>query len=165
MKGRSAQAGFTFIELMSVVAIMGILTAIMMPSVKNYIARAKVSEAIIALTTCRTTVAEVLPGRRGAARRHDGAAKSRVRPRSTSSASRSIDERRHQGDLRRRMGDLRIAPKYITLAPLSRAGQVMNEDDDKGKRCSAGAAGRWRTAPNPRSTSASFPAPAAALKV
>jgi hypothetical protein len=37
------------------------------------------------------------------------------------------------------MGDLRVAPKYITLAPLSRSGQRMNEDDDKGSSVF-----RWR---------------------
>src|SRR5688572_25517191 len=56
---RSAQAGFTFIELMGVVAIMGILVVIIMPNIKNYTARAKVTEVVVALTNCRTSVSEI----------------------------------------------------------------------------------------------------------
>ena len=47
---RNSQSGFTFVELMAVVAIMGILVTLIMPNVKHYTARAKVAEAIVALT-------------------------------------------------------------------------------------------------------------------
>ncbi len=55
---RQAQ-GFTLIELMIVVAIIGILAAIAMPAYQQYTVRAKMSEVILALAVCRTTVSEV----------------------------------------------------------------------------------------------------------
>ena len=53
-----AQKGFTLIELMIVVAIIGILAAIALPAYQNYTARAQVSEAILAVSAMRTDVTE-----------------------------------------------------------------------------------------------------------
>jgi len=54
------QQGFTLIELMIVVAIIGILAAIALPAYQDYTKRAKVSELILAASACRTTVTEVI---------------------------------------------------------------------------------------------------------
>jgi type IV pilus assembly protein PilA len=56
---RSMQKGFTLIELMIVVAIIGILAAVALPAYQDYTKRAKLSEAILAGSACRTTITEV----------------------------------------------------------------------------------------------------------
>ena len=56
---KKVQQGFTLIELMIVVAIIGILAAIALPAYQDYTVRAKVSEGILAASQCRTAVAEV----------------------------------------------------------------------------------------------------------
>lgn len=57
---RSIQKGFTLIELMIVVAIIGILAAVALPAYQDYTARAKMSEAILAGSTCKTTITEII---------------------------------------------------------------------------------------------------------
>lgn len=56
---KSLQKGFTLIELMIVVAIIGILAAVALPAYQDYTVRARASEVLLAASSARTSVTEL----------------------------------------------------------------------------------------------------------
>ena len=62
---KAVQKGFTLIELMIVVAIIGILAAVALPAYQDYTARAKMSEVILAASACRTSITEAVQSASG----------------------------------------------------------------------------------------------------
>jgi type IV pilus assembly protein PilA len=56
---RRRSTGFTLIELMITVAIIGIIAGIALPAYQEYTVRSKMSEVILALSGCRASISEV----------------------------------------------------------------------------------------------------------
>jgi len=62
---RSMQKGFTLIELMIVVAIIGILAAVALPAYQDYTVRGRVSELVILASSMKATVTENIANNSG----------------------------------------------------------------------------------------------------
>lgn len=135
------QKGFTLIELMIVVAIIGILAAIALPAYQDYTKRAKLSEVILAASACRTTITEVFQSGNSASAPSAGSWGCEVVSGSGSKYVQKVDTSTDgkitvtaQGT-----GDTNIDGKLVTLVPLDSSGAVMTAATGFGK-----AVGTWR---------------------
>lgn len=93
---KNIQKGFTLIELMIVVAIIGILAAVAIPAYQDYTVRAKVSEAVLAGDALKAQVSEAfqtdgMPGVQAFANNYNGAAGANITATSKYVAATSVD--------------------------------------------------------------------------
>ena len=121
------QKGFTLIELMIVVAIIGILAAIALPAYQDYTKRAKMSEVILAASACRTTVTEVYQSGNSAAAPSSNGWGCEI---ASGSGSKYVSSVVTSPDgvitvTAQGTGDSTIDGKHVTLAPLTSSGTVM----------------------------------------
>lgn len=118
------QSGFTLIEVMIVVAVLGIIAAIAMPAFQGYQLRAKVSEGLLLFTNCRNQIQEVylsgsdLPGA-------DNWGCEATNPSRFVSSISTSNEGVVTITFGNQVNDLRLSQHYITFAPLNGAGGVM----------------------------------------
>jgi type IV pilus assembly protein PilA len=123
---RSIQQGFTLIELMIVVAIIGILAAVALPAYQDYTKRAKVSEVILAASACRTTITEVYQtANAGAAPGAGGWGCENAAAQSKYVASVATDANGIVTVTAQGTGDATIDTKTVTLTPQTAAGVAL----------------------------------------
>jgi type IV pilus assembly protein PilA len=134
------QKGFTLIELMIVVAIIGILAAIALPAYQDYTKRAKMSEVILAASSCRTSITETYQAGSSAAAPAAGSWGCE----SSGSASKYVAQVTTDANglvtvTAQGFNDATIDTKVVTLRPLKSDGTTMTFTADAGK-----AVGQWR---------------------
>ena len=130
---KKSQSGFTIVEILIVVAIIGILAVVAIRSANDYAVRSKVSEAVLALSGCRTVVGEVFMSADALPDPGDpwGC--------EATNSSKYVDTITVSGGIIRvgvrGVGDLRADFHTISLAPLDATGTLLTD---------VGRVARWR---------------------
>ena len=146
------QQGLTLIELMVVIAVIGILGALALPAYQDYTVRAKVSEMLLAANGCKTAVTEAISSA-------SGADVSAALPKACASQTSkfvsgvSVDGNgviTVTGNHEALRGSTSASANAIALTPLQTGDTAINGNTDGGK-----AIGGWRCGP-----AASNPLPA-----
>jgi type IV pilus assembly protein PilA len=137
----STQRGFTLVEVMIVVAIIGILSAIVIPAARDYAIRAKMSEVMLAFATCREAISEVYQAGESSPGPNNWGCEE-----STTSQYVLAVNTTDEGTIKIAItgfGDLRIDTQDVTLAPLDFQGArpVVGESRIAQWRCGSSADG------------------------
>ena len=122
------QSGFTLIEVMIVVTIIGILAAVAMPAFRDYTARAKVTEALVQMATCRNTVQEIYMSG-GALPGVDNWGCEQQNPSKFVERISTTNEGIVLVTIGGAVNDLRLAFHDVTLAPINASNQLMGDLD------------------------------------
>ena len=133
---RTRQRGFTIIEVMLVTLIMGVLAALVMPTIRVNTARAKISEVIGMFGTCRNTITEIYLYESDLPTANNWGCESVP----GNAVSQYVDQIETTLDgiivaHVNRTGDLRLDWHKLTLAPLDSNGNLMS---------TTGRVARWR---------------------
>jgi type IV pilus assembly protein PilA len=118
---KRVQQGFTLIELMIVVAIIGILAAVALPAYQDYTKKAQMSEVVLAASSCRTAITEAiqssttLPGAGSWGCESSSPTSKFVKAVSTDATGEVTVETRG-------FSDTALNDKFVTLKPLNASG-------------------------------------------